>query len=208
AIKSILYNKFSYATREGVELEIEINDDVTIQYTRLLDVVRILSILLDNAIEAALESKELRLLVEYIKETDMERVISETSTKVEIEINDDVTNQYTRLLDVVRILSILLDNAIEAALESKELRLLVEYIKETDIERVIIENSTKVEIAPLFKENYTTKSGNRGQGLATVKRLIGHYPNVSLKTSSSDYTFTQELVLNKEEKDENIYFRG
>lgn len=63
-------------------------------------------------------------------------------------------------------------------------RLLVAYIKETDIERVIIENSTKVEkveIAPLFKENYTTKSGNRGQGLATVKRLIGHYPNVSLK---------------------------
>lgn len=58
AIKSILYNKFSYVTREGVELEIEINDDVTIQYTRLLDAVRILSILLDNAIEAALESKE------------------------------------------------------------------------------------------------------------------------------------------------------
>lgn len=138
AIKSILYNKFSYATREGVELEIEVNDDVTIQYTRLLDAVRILSILLDNAIEAALESKEPRLLVAYIKETD--------------------------------------------------------------IERVIIENSTKVEIAPLFKENYTTKSGNRGQGLATVKRLIGHYPNVSLKTSSRDYTFTQELVLNKEEK--------
>lgn len=141
AIKSILYNKFSYATREGVELEIEINDDVTIQYTRLLDTVRILSILLDNAIEAALESKEPRLLVAYIKETDIERVIIENSTKVE-----------------------------------------------------------RVEIAPLFKENYTTKSGNRGQGLATVKRLIGHYPNVSLKTSSRDYTFTQDLVLNKEEK--------
>lgn len=141
AIKSILYNKFSYATREGVELEIEINDDVTVQYTRLLDAVRILSILLDNAIEAALESKEPRLLVAYIKETDIERVIIENSTKVE-----------------------------------------------------------RVEIAPLFKENYTTKSGNRGQGLATVKRLIGHYSNVSIKTSSRDYTFTQELVLNKEEK--------
>ena len=50
-------------------MEIEINDDVTIQYTRLLDTVRILSILLDNAIEAALESKEPRLLVAYIKET-------------------------------------------------------------------------------------------------------------------------------------------
>lgn len=141
AIKSILYNKFSYAAREGIELEIEINDDVTVQYTRLLDAVRILSILLDNAIEAALESKEPRLLVAYIKDADIERVIIENSTKVE-----------------------------------------------------------RVEIAPLFKENYTTKSGNRGQGLATVKRLIGHYPNVSLKTSSRDYTFTQELVLNKEEK--------
>ncbi|GET12222.1 sensor histidine kinase [Ligilactobacillus agilis] len=140
AIKSILYNKFSYATHEGIKLEIEIIDDVKIQRTKLLDAVRIISILLDNAIEAALESNTPKLLVAYIKDANTERVIIENSIALE-----------------------------------------------------------RVELAPIFKEGYTSKSGDRGQGLATVKRLISHYPNVVLNTSSHDYKFTQELILSKEE---------
>lgn len=141
AVKSILYNKFSYAMQKGIEVEIEINDDVAVQHTKLLDAIRILSILLDNAIEATLQSDHPHLLVAYIKDTNLERVIIENSISVE-----------------------------------------------------------RVAIAPLFKENYTTKKENEGQGLATVSRILNHYPNVTLKTSSHDYKFTQELVLNKGKK--------
>lgn len=52
-------------------MEIEINDDVAVQHTKLLDAIRILSILLDNAIEATLQSDHPYLLVAYIKDTNL-----------------------------------------------------------------------------------------------------------------------------------------
>ncbi|MCK6363126.1 GHKL domain-containing protein, partial [Streptococcus agalactiae] len=64
----------------------------------------------------------------------------------------------------------------------------------------IIENSTKekaIDTSTIFNYEISSKGRNRGIGLYNVRGVINRYPNISIATSSQDFSFCQtfEIIL-------------
>ena len=122
---------------------------------------------------------------------------------VHIEIDDTIQDEPIEILDYVRITSILLDNAIEAAEKSENPFLNIVFLKnQADKElQLIIENSCPnepIDIAKVFKKDYSTKGENRGLGLATVQSILQNYTNLSLQTEYQLGVFRQVLMIKEE----------
>lgn len=114
-------------------------------------------------------------------------------------------------LDMVRLLSIFMDNAIEAAYQVNKGCLDFAFFEHDNEQFIVIRNSTKyekIELQLLDKVGYTTKnSQGHGYGLANVSAILRDYPFISLNTSSSHYIFQQELIITGGYQDEHCYFR-
>ncbi|SDP05924.1 two-component system, AgrA family, sensor histidine kinase AgrC, partial [Streptococcus equinus] len=113
---------------------------------------------------------------------------------ISMEVSERMENPKIPLISYIRILSILFDNAIEAALESEHPKISVANFYQDGDFVFMIENSTKnesVDLDKIFERGYSTKGENRGLGLATLMDFQDDYENLSIETSSSDYKFTQ-----------------
>ena len=119
------------------------------------------------------------------------------SIPVSLEISEQFSIKNMEQIDFLTITSILLDNAIESAaeggiavcfLEDREWNKLVMIVKNSTLER-------EIELRDIFKRDNSSKGVGRGIGLANVRRILKSYPNVCLKTTSKDYSFTQILEI-------------
>ena len=119
------------------------------------------------------------------------------SVPVSLEISEQFSIKNMEQIDFLTITSILLDNAIESAaeggiavcfLEDREWNKLVMIVKNYTLER-------EIELRDIFKRDNSSKGVGRGIGLANVRRILKSYPNVCLKTTSKDYSFTQILEI-------------
>lgn len=101
--------------------------------------------------------------------------------------------------DLVRILGILLDNAIEAALPASRKELSIGILCDEKQDYIRITNSSLpiTNIAELFKEGYSEKDGHLGIGLHEVEALLNKHPNALLNTEYKDGSFSQLLQLKK-----------
>ena len=75
----------------------------------------------------------------------------------------------------MRILGVILDNAIDASLESKEKKLGIEaYVTEEKGFKFIISNTYNniIDKNKIGKEKFSTKGNNRGHGLLLVNKII------------------------------------
>ena len=118
-----------------------------------------------------------------------------------LEVKDVITRLSIDLLDLVRIMSILLNNAVEGAADSYLKQVEVAVIK-MDFETVIvIQNSCKITMTPsedLFALGFSTKGRNRGLGLNNVKEILDKYDNIILETEMEDNTFRQIIRFKRE----------
>ena len=118
-----------------------------------------------------------------------------------LEVKDVITRLSMDLLDLVRIMSILLNNAVEGAADSYLKQMEVAVIK-MDFETVIvIQNSCKITMTPsedLFALGFSTKGRNRGLGLNNVKEILDKYDNIILETEMKDNTFRQIIRFKRE----------
>lgn len=113
---------------------------------------------------------------------------------ISLEVAEKMENPSMPLIYYIRILSILFDNAIEAALESETPEISVANFYQDGNFVFMIENSTKeksVDLTKIFERGYSTKGENCGLGLATLMDFQDDDENLSVETRSSDYTFTQ-----------------
>ena len=123
-------------------------------------------------------------------------IVYARNKKVEftLEVKDTIKRLSIDLLDLVRIMSVLLNNAVEGAAESYLKKMEVAVIK-MDLETVIvIQNSCKITMTPsedLFELGFSTKGRNRGIGLNNVKEILDKYENIILETEMEDSTFRQ-----------------
>lgn len=123
---------------------------------------------------------------------------SEEGVAVTLEVPEPIEPAGMALVDFITIVSILCDNAREAALEAAQPKLTIAYLTAKDKQVFIVENSTKaasVAIGDLYAFGVTSKGQGRGIGLYNAMSLIDRYPNVSLNTSSSNHTFCQVLEI-------------
>ncbi|MGS4871641.1 competence system sensor histidine kinase ComD [Streptococcus sp. Z556] len=139
---------------------------------------------LNNIEDSALRSLIAQSIV-YARNNDVEFTL---------EVKDVITRLSIDLLDLVRIMSILLNNAVEGAADSYLKQMEVAVIK-MDFETVIvIQNSCKITMTPsenLFALGFSTKGRNRGLGLNNVNEILDKYDNIILETEMEDNTFRQ-----------------
>lgn len=117
---------------------------------------------------------------------------------IEVEGKVHLANMDT--LDFVTILSIILDNAIEATELSVKPYLILAIFEEKDTEFIIVENSIaqdKVEISNIFNHGFSSKGEGRGIGLANVHSILDKYPAASIKTKSRNYSFKQVIEIRR-----------
>ncbi|MGT2751572.1 GHKL domain-containing protein [Streptococcus porcinus] len=120
---------------------------------------------------------------------------------VNLEVPDHINNTYISRFDLLLLISIFCDNAIEAAIESTAKTITIAYFKSEGKQILVVANSClekRVNINRIFKEGVSTKGKGRGIGLANVLNIVQKYSNLSLSTQSKDYTFQQLITITKE----------
>lgn len=131
------------------------------------------------------------------------------SIPVSLEIEKPITIKNIDRLDFLTIVSILLDNAIEAATEvvtsadiekSSNEGITVCFFENSKLNKqvLIIQNSTlknEVDMTQIFERGVSSKGNGRGIGLSNIKRILKSYPNISLNTTSRDFIFRQILEI-------------
>ena len=97
--------------------------------------------------------------------------------------------------DVIKIVGILLDNAIESARASNDKYISLEMKKEDNKILIIIENSTdkKVDTSKIMGTGFSTKGKNRGYGLSIVNDIIKS--NDKLEFTINSYGSMFETIL-------------
>lgn len=110
----------------------------------------------------------------------------------------DLSKINFNMYDFSRILGILLDNAIEAAEESNEKLIEIEFSSDSKKQLFIIRNSckdTNISTTKIFEKGYSTKNRNSGFGLWKVHKILSKNTNLDLFTTISDDMFSQQLAV-------------
>ena len=97
---------------------------------------------------------------------------SQKGIDVNLEIEDSIINEPIDTFDYVRVLSVLLDNAIENTFYGKYSN-----------------------ISELFQTSMSSKGHNRGLGLASVEIILNKYRNISLETEIKNDLFIQKIIM-------------
>ncbi len=99
--------------------------------------------------------------------------------------------------DFVRCLGILIDNAMEAALDAEQPW--VEIVLLAQDGRVFLRVSNLytniIEPGKMWNDGWSTKGAGRGLGLSGYQRILESYPNISSCTSWENGVFVQELTV-------------
>ncbi len=101
-------------------------------------------------------------------------------------------------LNLIRILGILLDNAIEEVDALGKGELAVAFFQEKDVLVILIQNTVRNPVEPLYqlkKQGFSTKGKGRGHGLSTVDELMSQTSTLLLETTISQHLFVQKLTL-------------
>ncbi|NLM27690.1 MAG: GHKL domain-containing protein [Clostridiaceae bacterium] len=139
----------------------------------------------------------------FIKQTGLKGILSyklnqalSMGLKVYVNIFSEVWFKDMDIIDLCKVVGILIDNAIEASLESEMKELHVGIETGDGSASIIIANTciNEPNVNHLFKRGVSTKGKNRGLGLCNVKNILAQYPSVFLQTTVDQNFFFQELV--------------
>lgn len=127
----------------------------------------------------------------------------EKNLNVQIEADEGIRlNQKVDSVLLIRILGILLDNAIEEVETIKGGKLLIGIFSVKGDTIFVIENTARQKIEPmqvLKQKGFSTKGEGRGLGLSNVDELTAMEPNILLETIISEERFIQKVIVIGEE---------
>ncbi|MBZ1541619.1 GHKL domain-containing protein [Leuconostoc mesenteroides] len=123
----------------------------------------------------------------------------EKGIHIEFEIEQKWSTCHVDVFDYIRMLGILLDNAIEASEACSMAFINIAFITDNikQEHRLIIENSTNQEfinIGHIFQDGVTSKGANRGIGLSNMQHILSDYEQAHIETEYSNYRFRQTLI--------------
>lgn len=136
----------------------------------------------DDAIKSLLSAKFLEAEAKHIE--------------VDLEVKEKIGVPDIPLLDYIRLLAILCDNAIEAALEAEHSAITIACFYQDDDYVLMVDNTTKEEQVPvdlIYQKDYSSKGNGRGIGLTTIHQMVRKYQNLTIETDSKDYHFCQTI---------------
>lgn len=115
-----------------------------------------------------------------------------------LEIRDKVPPIEVNQLALVRLLTIILTNAIEAAQASADKRIDLALFRSGQGLEMILENSRQpgeLSIKKIYQLDWSTKGTDRGTGLYTVQRILNHEEAILLETEIGSQNFIQHLTI-------------
>ncbi len=165
---------------------------------------------LDNSLFKNIKNSGLKslLLFKYAE-------IKDKNIGFELMVNKRIENLIVDSDDVCKILGIFIDNAIEAAANSKNPFISIGIVKIEEAINITIMNSIpnnqlntnqnsqktrseELSIDKMYQEGYSKKGYNRGFGLSIAKDLIDRYKELSCVTEIRDSFFIQDLSISKQ----------
>lgn len=127
----------------------------------------------------------------------------EAGVDVAIDIPDPVGSFPMDTVDLARILGIFLDNAMEAALETREPQIGLHIIQNEAGVSITISNrflDQGIALHRCRQKGFSTKAGHQGIGLSNAQKIIGSYDNVLLETAMEGGCFRQHMELTDREE--------
>jgi len=118
----------------------------------------------------------------------------------EVFVDFQELEKHINIIELVRILGILLDNAIEAAKEADEKILNLSIRNEQNRNRYILRLSNTykdkdVDTERIYEKGFSSKGKNRGLGLWEVRNFIKKSKNLNLYTTKDVKYFTQQFEI-------------
>ena len=100
-------------------------------------------------------------------------------------------------IDITKVLGVLIDNAIDASLDSKEKELSLDFSSEGNQIIITISNTynKKININNIGKDRFSSKGKGHGFGLKLVKNIINNNKNLELITEHNKKHFIQTLII-------------
>ena len=115
-----------------------------------------------------------------------------------VEVNAEIDHVPIDSMTLIRMIGIIMDNAIEALEALGSGKLLVGCFKNGNDLTFIVQNSCSPDTPGLRKlkaPGFSTKGGNRGLGLSNLSELADSHPNIVLETSIAEDNFIQKLTI-------------
>lgn len=143
-----------------------------------------------------------RVYIHEIKSVLSAKVIDaqQKSLHVMIDIPKPIEKIAMPMVNFIRIISILIDNAVEEAIKTEEKSLQIAFFEQEDKQYFIIRNSTrqeKINLEQIYQKDYSSKEMHDGYGLYSLKHIIDKATNVTLETSLNDFLFTQTVTIKR-----------
>lgn len=141
-----------------------------------------------------------RVMIPEVKAVLSVKILTAQQNKltVTVDIPEPIEQLYMPTEAFIRIVSILMDNAIEAAEKTTERRVCIALFTVDGTQYCIVKNSmdtTPLALDELYEKNYSTKGLERGLGLYSIKRITNQYPNSTLSTAVEQQAFEQKLIM-------------
>lgn len=118
--------------------------------------------------------------------------------KVMLDIPEKIESVSMTIISFIRIISVLVDNAIEEAVHSEEKILQIAFFEMDSRQYFIVRNSSKdeaIDLQKIYEKNHSSKEGARGYGLFSLKRIMNKTNNATLETTYVSPYFTQTFIL-------------
>ncbi|EUJ31334.1 sensor histidine kinase [Listeria floridensis FSL S10-1187] len=132
-----------------------------------------------------------------------------TDIPCKVSITNDLANIETDLLDFIRAISIILNNAYEARTNFQGSSYFIELIISEDHKQTTfftVKNPTNLglSLGHIFKRGYSSKAEHKGLGLTTLTRIAKRYPNVELNYHLQNNILSAGLKIMSLEKSSHI----
>lgn len=126
-------------------------------------------------------------------------LINQNNIICHFECRDTVDDILINIFDLVRLLGISIDNAIEATKGQTNGEIQIALVQEEKQLSIIINNTTtdQTDIPEMMKEGFTTKKHHSGLGLVNVQDIKKKYPNLFVQYRKNDKWFNLNIVIIK-----------
>ena len=135
-----------------------------------------------------------------IKATFYQFAATCTEKKIPFQINITSDFKYIsiELLDFLRCLSIMLNNAVEAKLaENENFFINIDVLKKKDSTNIIIKNPTakNFKLQSIFQKGFSTKNQHKGLGLSNLRKIVNKNKKLELHYSLKRSLLIAELII-------------
>jgi two-component system sensor histidine kinase AgrC len=120
--------------------------------------------------------------------------------EVTFEAPDNIDDIFIRPIALIRMLGIILDNAIDELTVLKKGKLATACFMDKKNLTIVVENTCRTDIPnlqTLKKSGFSTKDDHQGVGLSILDEIQISHPNIMLSTIVENNTFTQKITISK-----------